>query len=266
VTIGRKQSIHDDARWAAAWATARTEWPDDRLDGLLATTAEEMHARLRGLRVGVAYGGGKDAIALVAALRWAGITPDVGVFGAAVALSYRSMLRFVARHAPPYVVTVDPVGWDLAWLRDHPGMLFPRMAGDAGDAQNLTAIARWSNIHNRAQDVAFRRHRLDIMLTGRRVSDGNWTGPGHDYVTASTGTRRYSPLAEWTHEAVFALIQRDDMALPESYAAPGGFYRGSAVPWPRVGPWSYVYEAEPDIVREAADARVPGAADFLRTV
>jgi 3'-phosphoadenosine 5'-phosphosulfate sulfotransferase (PAPS reductase)/FAD synthetase len=252
--LGRKHIINDPSVWAAGWERAREVFPDERLDALIDRTAHEMRHRAGGLRVGIAWSGGKDAIVVTWVAERAGLDIVGGVYGTALGLSYHSMLAWVREHRPAYVDILD-TGQDLAWLRAHPAMLFPDLAGRT----------KWSDItHNRAQDIYFARKRLDIILTGRRRLDGNWCGPGGDYV--SRGTRRWSPIMDWPHEAVFALLQREGLGLPPCYAGPGGFRNGSMVPWPRRGPWARVWDWEADRVREAAAYGIPGAADFLRTV
>lgn len=252
--LPRKHIVPEQERWLEAWEHARETCPDDVLDGLVDDAIARIRAKCAGLRVGIAYSGGKDSIVATWLMERSGIPIHGGVFGTPFRLSYHSMMRWVFDHMPSYVEAVD-TGQDFEWLRAHPGMLFPDLAGRT----------RWADItHNAAQRSVFASRRLDIMVLGRRLIDGNWTGPGHDYVTR--GVRRWSVIAEWPHEAVFALLQREGLGLPPCYHGPTGFRAGSMVAWPRRGPWSLIWSLEPDRVREAAKHRVPGAADFLLTV
>ena len=90
------------------------------------------------------------------------------------------------------------VGLDLDWLAKHESMLFP---------QNSSIAGHWfSIVQHKAQRKYFLRNSLDMVLLGRRRTDGNYTGKGGNIYTDSKGVTRFSPIADWRHEDVLALI------------------------------------------------------------
>lgn len=255
-TLGRKQAIRDQAAWRAAIASARDVWPDDRLDNLIDRTVDEVRTVTRGRRAALAWSGGKDSLAVEHITRLAGI--DRAVL-AICEMEFPEFLAWVTDHMPPGL-TVYSTGQDLHWLRDHPKMLFPQ--GDLG--------ARWfSIVQHRGQERYFKENNLDVLILGRRRSDGNYVGPkGANIYGNARGIVRYSPLADWPHEAVFALIAREKMSLPPCYSWPRGFQVGTGS-WP-ARQWTRdldhgfeeVWTIDPDVVREAATV-LPQARSWL---
>lgn len=255
--LGRKQGIRDQAAWQAAFTAARTLWPDAKLSGLVDRTATAIAARCRGRDAAVAWSGGKDSLALAHCAALAGVTECVLAISA---LEYPAFLQWVTDHMPDGL-TVLSTGQDLDWLARNPRMLFPQGADGA----------RWFTIVNhRGQDLYCKQNNVDVLLLGRRRADGNYTGPpGSDEYTSRKGVTRYSPLASWPHEAVFALIAQQQISLPPCYGWPRGFQVGTGS-WParqwtdsHDHGWSEVWQIDPGVVRGAA-ARIPEAGDWLR--
>lgn len=244
--LGRKQGLADQGEWQRAAAHARDLWPDDLLDNLVDRTVDEITRTVGRRHAALAWSGGKDSLALEHVGRLAGIT-EAGL--AITELEYPEFLRWVTDNMPPGL-TVLSTGQDLYWLRDHPPMLFPQ--GDYGP--------RWFTVVNHAgQTRYFQQARLDVLLTGRRRADGNWiSNNGTREYRNQRGVVRYSPLADWPHEAVFALLQRERVTLPPCYGWPRGFQVGTGA-WP-ARQWTTdtdhgfteVWQIDPDVVREAA--------------
>lgn len=256
--LPRKQGIPDQAAWKTAMANAAQTWPDDRLDELVETTAAAIRFTVGRQRAAIAWSGGKDSLVLAHVAQLAGITQSV--LAITEGLEFPAFLAWVTDHMPDDL-TVISTGQTLPWLAEHPKMLFPQ--GEYGP--------RWFQIVNhRGQDRFFRDEHLDLLLTGRRRADGNYTGPaGTDLYRNAKGTVRYSPLASWSHEAVFALINRENIALPPCYDWPRGFQVGTGA-WP-ARQWTRnvdhgfeeVWAIDPDVIRNAA-ATLPAAADWLQ--
>jgi 3'-phosphoadenosine 5'-phosphosulfate sulfotransferase (PAPS reductase)/FAD synthetase len=257
--LARKQGIADQATWQAAIRTARAEWPDDRLDNLIDRTVTQIRTITRDARVAYGWSGGKDSLALEYVCDLAGITDCVLAISD---LEHPEFLQWVTAHMPDGL-TVLSTGQDLAWLRDHPNMLFPQ--GPYGP--------RWFSIVNhRGQERYYRDQNLDVLLLGRRRVDGNYCGPaGARLYTNQRGITRYSPLADWPHEAVFALIERERIDLPPCYSWPRGFQVGTGA-WP-ARQWtnsidhgfSEVWQIDPDVIRGAAELLPQAAAWLART-
>lgn len=256
MNLARKQSLRDQAAWLAAIRTARDVWPDPRLDDLVDRTVTAIRDTTHRKRAAYAWSGGKDSIALAWVCAAAGLDDCVLAISN---LEYPAFLQWVTAHMPDGL-TVLSTGQDLRWLAAHPRMLFPQ--GDYGP--------RWFTIVNhRGQERYFRDRGLDVLLLGRRRVDGNYCGPaGADLYTNARGITRYSPLAGWPHEAVFALIEREHLALPPCYGWPRGYQVGTGA-WP-ARQWtdstdhgfSEVWTIDPDVIREAATV-LPAAADWL---
>jgi 3'-phosphoadenosine 5'-phosphosulfate sulfotransferase (PAPS reductase)/FAD synthetase len=254
--LGRKQGIRDQAAWQAAFTAAAELWPPPKLARLVDQTATAIAARCAGRNAAVAWSGGKDSLALAHVARLAGVTECVLAISD---LEYPAFLRWVTDNMPDGL-TVLSTGQDLDWLARNPRMLFPQGADGS----------RWFTIVNhRGQEQYYKQNRLDVLLLGRRHADGNYTGPvGQVEYTNARKVCRYSPIANWPHEAVFALIGQQQIALPPCYGWPRGFQVGTGS-WParqwtesHDHGWAEVWQIDPGVVRGAA-ARLPEAADWL---
>lgn len=254
----RKKQGTTQAEWQAALAAIRAgRYPAGRLDRLIGQAVAEIRRMAAGKQVAFAWSGGKDSIALEYVMREAGIADCVmGICN----LEYPAFLRWVTAHMPLGLEVVN-TGQDLDWLAAHPDMLFPKSA---------VVAAKWFKmIQHTAQARFYRRRRLDLIVLGRRRADGNYLGPpGANVYTNREGVTRYSPLADWTHEDVLALVERAGGNWPPIYAWPRGFQIGThawpARQWTRSVEhgWSEVHAIDPAVVREASK-RIPSAAAFL---
>lgn len=256
MTLARKQALPDPTPWREARARARTEWPDPRLDQLVDNTVTHIRDTCNGRRAAVAWSGGKDSLALEILAREAGITECVLAISE---LEFPEFLRWVTDHMPDDLTVIN-TGQDLNWLATHPNMLFPQGAHGP----------RWFTIVNhRGQERYFHEQQLDVILLGRRRKDGNYCGPtGQVIYTNRRKVTRYSPLADWPHEAVFALLDRHRITLPPCYDWPRGYQIGTGA-WP-ARQWTRdtdhgfeeIWQIDPGIIRQAAPV-LPQAADWL---
>lgn len=254
--LGRKQTLADPAAWHTARARARTAWPDPALDNLIDRTVTQIRAATAGKRAGYGWSGGKDSIALGWVCEQAGITDCVLAMSN---LELPAFLTWVTDHMPDGLTVIN-TGPDLAWLADHPRMLFPQ--GTDGP--------KWhAMINHKGQQQYFRDEKLDVLLLGRRHADGNYTGPkNQNLYTNAKGITRYSPLAYWPHEAVFALIDRHDLPMPPCYDWPRGYQVGTGS-WP-ARQWTTstdhgfeeIWTIDPDVIHAAAPA-LPAARYWL---
>lgn len=256
--LGRKQAIPDADAWRQAAIAARDTIPDSELDTLIDRTVDAVRAELKaGQRVAYGWSGGKDS----QALRWVMEQAGAGecVLAMTEGLEWPDMLRWLSDHMPPGCeVRAVPLG--LPWLARNPRMLFPQGADGP----------RWFTlVQHKVQAAYFRDQKLDLLALGRRRKDGNYVGEhGADRYTNRAGITRWSPLADWSHEHVFALIDREQLALPPCYGWPRGYQVGTG-PW-AARQWTQsadhgffeCWEIDPSVVRAAAEV-VPQAQAWL---
>jgi 3'-phosphoadenosine 5'-phosphosulfate sulfotransferase (PAPS reductase)/FAD synthetase len=256
--LGRKQTLADQAAWQAAIAAARQTVPDAELDALIDQTVSRIEAAARDGEVAYAWSGGKDSQVLRWCMERAGV--DRAVIGMTTGLEWPAMLRWITDHLPPGCdVHAEPL--DLPWLVNHPEMLFPK--GRNG--------SRWfSLVQHRAQRAYFKTNRLGLLALGRRRRDGNYISPDPDgdRYTDRHGTVRWSPIADWTHEQVFRLIDREQIPMPPCYGWPRGYQVGTG-PWP-ARQWTQgldhgfeeCWQIDAGVIRAAA-ADLPEAASWM---
>lgn len=253
--MARKQSISHE-QFAAIRRAATERCSRAATTALLEQAAANIARVCSGKRAAFAWSGGKDSVALGHVCALAGVHECVmGICD----LEYPAFLQWVTDHMPSRLEVIN-TGLNLEWLARHPAMLFPQTADLA---------ATWFHkLQHRAQEQYYRSRKLDILILGRRLDDGNFCGKGADPIYTARGITRYSPLAGWTHEQVFALIDHFGLALPPFYDWPRG-YRCGTHPWaarqwcPSVlEGWREVALIDPAIPRFAARA-IPSAAYFL---
>lgn len=256
--LGRKQSIRDNADWRDALARARSVVPEAELDTLIARTVEDIRTEAKTQRVAYGWSGGKDSQALAWLMNQAGI--DTCVLGMTVGLEWPAMLAWLTDHMPP-ACDVIAAPLDLRWLSGHPEMLFP---------QREYGPKWFGLVQHKAQARYFQREAIDLLALGRRRADGNYIGPkGTDRYRNASGIVRWSPIANWSHEQVFALIDREAIPMPPCYRWPRGYQVGTGA-WP-ARQWTTsidhgfeeCWSIDPDVIRHAA-ADLPQAADWMQ--
>lgn len=242
--IPRKQISGQEA-WVSAWENAERLYPAAQLDALVERTLAEMRGLIAGRRVAFAWSGGKDS--LVVEWLCAQLGVQACVFGM-TNLEYPEFLAWVTDHMPEQLTVIN-TGQDLAWLRQNPRMIFPQTPQDN---------ARWFRVvQHTAQRRYFKDHDLNMLVLGRRTAEGNHCGPAGIY-TNREGVTRYSPIRDWPHEAVLALLKREGYSLPPIYGYPRGWQVGTGnwaqrlyTATPEQG-WDETWQISPDLVREAA--------------
>lgn len=253
---GKKQALeHEDflaIRRAATRKISRAE-----IAAKAARAAEDINRFCRHKSVAFAWSGGKDSVALGYVAGLAGVSECVlGITD----LEYSAFLAWVTAHMPDRLEVIN-VGLDLEWLAANPSMLFPA---------NASIAAHWfAKVQHTAQRKYYRQYHLDVMLVGRRRSDGNFVGRNGENWYSADGITRFSPLADWSHADIFALIDHYGLKLPPFYEWPRGFRCGTH-PWPARQwckhiwqGWHEVYTIEKGIVERAASV-IPSAAEYLR--
>ncbi len=249
--LGRKQSIKNDA-WTEVMAHIKETVSRKDLDAMVERTVADIQEKTADKTAAHAWSAGKDSIALGKLCELAGVTACmIGVCN----LEYPAFAAWIDANKPEECEVIN-TGQDMAWLAKHPEMLFP---------QNSKAAASWfSIVQHRAQMQYFRAHGLDLIILGRRRADGNFVGRKTNIYTDGKGVTRFSPLADWPHEYVLALIHYYNLPLPPIYGWPNGYLCGTH-PWParqwtgsEENGWREIFAIDKSIVIAAAEY-FPGA-------
>ena len=254
--LGKKQTsaMVDNAPWLKAFNNVESIITKAHLERLVSITLDNVMAAAKGKNAAFSWSGGKDSIVLQAICSMAGIKDCIL---AVCDLEYPAFMAWINRHKPKGLEIIN-TGQDMDFLAKHPDLLFPQKAAGA---------QRWFGIvQHGAQRAYGEKHRLDILFMGRRHLEGNHTGK--DGVYKSGSVIRYSPLAKWKHEEIFAFIHYFKLKLPPIYQWKNGFYNGTH-PWPArqatgsiQNGWKEIYDIDKSIVIEAA-RHIPSANKFL---
>lgn len=255
--LGRKQTTNN-ADFVHVWNHIEQYVSYREAQELVEKTVLEVRQNIRGKKVGYAWSGGKDSLALQYICERAGV--NLCVIGISRPLELRSFIQWVEQNKPPMLEIYD-AGIDLDYLVSNPQMLFP---------YDSALIARWyALIHHKAQDWFYEKHDLDMILLGRRVLDGNYIGKGSNIYTNRNGVTRYSPIAYWSHEQVMAVIHYFmNRNIPSIYNNPEGWIKSTGV-WPvqcsgTEEGWNYYWQVDQSIVEYAA-TKIESAKQFLNS-
>lgn len=256
--LGRKQNIKNDD-WIESVKNIEQIISKKDLDLLIDKTIKDIKAKTKGKKVAYSYSAGKDSIVL------ADICEKSGVKDSLIAvcdLEYPAFKKWIDENKPKNCTVIN-TGQDLEWLSKHPEMLFP---------QDSSKAARWfAIVQHRAQHKYFIENKLDMLILGRRRADGNYVGKQSNIYTNGKGITRYSPLSEWTHEAILAYIHYYKLPLPPIYEWKNGYLCGTH-PWPArqwtgsiENGWQEVYDIDQSIVIQAAE-KLESAKIFLEGI
>ncbi len=254
--LGKKQSISNDD-WINALPFIKNTITEDEICKLEAETVSEIISKTGGKKAAYAWSGGKDSAVLSRLCGKAGIHECML---AVCNLEYPAFMTWVNENKPPNLEIIN-TGQDMDWLVRNPDMLFPDVnKNDPALKRRAASLAnKWfAIVQHRAQTQYFKDRKLDILLLGRRRSEGNFIGRGGNLYTTGNGVTKHSPIAYWTHEQVLAYIAYNGLKLPPIYGWPNGYKCGTH-PWPaRTGTgsvdnaWREVYAIDPSIVHEAS--------------
>lgn len=259
--LGPKQSELNE-NFQRAYRDIKTLVTEDELETVIEATVKRIRATLpAGARIGAAWSGGKDSVVVDYILRRAGFDFP-SCIGMTDELEYPEFMRFVTNNMPPDLIVYNS-GHTIKWLSNNLDWLFP---------DNSTKAARWFKaVQHAAQDKFYKEKRLTHLITGRRLKDRNYVGPGGLYRNRGTGTVRYSPIFDWTHEMVLACIAYRNLPLAPFYTWPNGWIVGSgnwaARQWTgsTYNGWAEVAAIDPGVVKRVAGF-IESANDYVRTV
>ena len=253
--LGRKQSIRNED-WINAMQHIEDLVKKEELDTLVDQTVSEILEQTEGKKAAFAWSGGKDSLVLERVCEMAGIHDCLM---AVCDLEYPAFMEWVESHKPEKLEIIN-TGQNMDWLLKHQNMLFP---------QKSNVAAQWFHmVQHRGQARYYKTHDLDMLLLGRRRADGNYVGKGSNIYTDGRGVTRYSPLSDWSHEAILAFIHYHKVPVPPIYEWQNGYSCGTH-PWPArqwtgsvENGWKEVFEIDGRIVIDAAKT-IPSAREFL---
>lgn len=189
--LGRKQNIRNED-WINAMQHIEDLVKKEELDTLVDQTVSEILEQTEGKKAAFAWSGGKDSLVLERVCEMAGIHECIM---AVCNLEYPAFMEWVESHKPEKLEIIN-TGQNMDWLLKHQNMLFP---------QKSNVAAQWFHmVQHRGQARYYKTHDLDMLLLGRRRVDGNYVGKGSNIYTDGKGVTRYSPLSDWSHEAILA--------------------------------------------------------------
>ena len=242
--LGRKQ-VSTNSQWLEAVSNIENLISADEVENFARRAVDNIREAVGGKKAAYGWSGGKDSIALGDLCRRAGVKD---CFFGHCDLEFPAFLNWALAHMPDGCVEIN-THVNLEWLAAHPDMLF------VDDAERLN---RWYGmVQRQAFSQYFSTNTPSILAVGHRVMDGNVCGKD-GYIRKKSGEVRYSPLADWPHEAVLGYIHYHDMELPPTYTWEDGYVFGPT-PWPIWGHpksqadgWRMIYELDPTILPEAA--------------
>lgn len=257
--LGKKKTLTKE-NWNAAMQNIETIVPTAVLENRIGTTINEIQRLAKTKKLGLAWSGGKDSIALGWLMEQAGNFPSML---ATHHMEFPCFTQWVDKNQPEDLTIINS-GHDISFLKKNPHLLFPTMEHGTF----------WARTYHVSQNKFFNDQKLDALVLGRRTQDGNYVGgKGQNIYTTKRGITRWSPIADWSHEETIALLKYAGLDLPHVYDHVRGFDVGTGG-WqqrkgtspdptsPRYG-WAEVYGSHPEIVEEAATHNLPGAADYL---
>jgi 3'-phosphoadenosine 5'-phosphosulfate sulfotransferase (PAPS reductase)/FAD synthetase len=213
----KQKQKEQNSRFISAWNGIQDLVSKTQVDNRIDRTVEAMKPVLNNKRYGMAWSGGKDSVVLDHVIKQLG-KEYPSCLGMTNDLEYPEFLSWVTVNMPDDLMVVNS-GHSLLWLADNQEWLFPKTSEQA---------AKWFKaVQHHAQNKFVQAKRLDILLTGRRRLDMNYTGVNGIYTNKASGITRYSPLYDWTHEEVLACMSYYRLPVAPFYRWPNGFVVGS---------------------------------------
>lgn len=260
LVLGRKAKLQPDL-CRQVWDQPERYVSRVEAQDLLQQAVDECRRVLRHARRPVyGWSGGKDSLALEIVLQWVDV--DQAVVGMVRPLEFPAYLTWAEARMPPRAAIYSNDTLTLPWLAQHPRYLFPATTR-LGYFWTLAGTRRAQHLHQTLYEP-------DLFILGRRRADNNWIAPAPFGIhTDKVGMRQYSPLRDWPHEAVLAVLKYAGIPLPPMYTWPEGWNTGTG-PWPGRRPkqdgWANTWAIDPTVVEQAARHNLPGARNFLAGV
>lgn len=254
--LKRIKGIPND-EWIEAFKNIEDRVSKKEIDELVDKTVKDIKEQTKNKDTVYAWSGGKDSIALSYVVEKAGISEGLCTI---CDLEYPAFKEWLLANKPKGITVIN-TEQDLDWLSDNENMLFP----------DGKLASRWfSIVQHKGQRRYIKNRQAEVLILGRRTADGNYVGKrkGENSYVDREGFLRFSPLADWRHEDILALIHYYDLDLPPIYDWHNGFKNGTH-PWPArqntesvQDGWRQIYEIDPSIVKTAS-TKIDSAKKFL---
>lgn len=213
--ILKKKYKNTQEEWLEVYKNIENYVSREEIEDKIQEAIKRIKKVVKGKNVAYAWSGGKDSIALQIIMEKMGI--NKGVCAISKKFEYSDFLEYINTHLPSGIEIVDKeISFD--YLNKHKELIFP---------QNKKDLAKWYKLvqHN-IQNEYFKKNKLDILILGRRLQDGNYVGINGIY-TKNNDITIYSPIYDWKHEDILAILHYYKKELPSFYFTDDGFNNGT---------------------------------------
>lgn len=213
--ILKKKYKNTQEEWLEVYKNIENYVSREEIEDKIQEAIKKIKKIIKGKKVAYAWSGGKDSIALQIIMEKMGI--NKGVCAISRKFEYSDFLEYINAHLPSGIEIVDKeISFD--YLNKHRELIFP---------QNKKDLAKWYKLvqHN-IQNEYFKKNKLDILILGRRLQDGNYVGINGIY-TKNNDITIYSPIYDWKHEDILAILHYYKKELPSFYFTDDGFNNGT---------------------------------------
>ena len=211
----KKKNNNTQEEWIEVFKNIENYISKEEIENKINETIKNIKQIIKNKNVAYSWSGGKDSIALEIIMEKIGIKK--GVCAISEDLEYTDFLNYIKKNIPTGVEIINKK-ISIDFLNRHSNIIFP---------QNKKDLSIWYKIiQHKVQDEYFKKNKLDILILGRRLQDGNYVGKEGIY-SKMEGTVIYSPLYDWKHEEILALIHYYNKKLPNFYFTNNGFNQGT---------------------------------------
>lgn len=213
--ILKKKYKNTQEEWLEVYKNIENYISKEEIEAKIQEAIKRIKKVIKGKKVAYAWSGGKDSIALQIIMEKIGI--NSGVCAISRKFEYTDFLEYINANLPVGIEVIDKEV-SFEYLNKHRELIFP---------QNKKDLAKWYKlIQHNIQNEYFKKNKLDILILGRRLQDGNYVGKDGIY-TKNNDITIYSPIYDWKHEDILAVLHYYNKELPSFYFRDNGFNEGT---------------------------------------
>jgi hypothetical protein len=211
-----KKTNSTQQQWERLWDDAQKVVSKMESDDLAQTAIKVIsNEKSKGAKLAVSYSGGKDGMVAYHLAQICGVSDGVTSL---TLLDYPFWREHILRTAPKGVEVKDLQHLNFNWVNSHLEFCIPI---------KYSLIPKfWGMSHWSVQNTYFKSNGIDLLITGRRVSDGNYCGRKGEYIVMNSDKNVLNPIRDWSHHQTFAFMQYNGIELPEWYHKPFGWVDG----------------------------------------